>query len=70
MGFLLVLPILICGFIYCKYNFYDKTLIAKYEVQSLYLHIAMRGLVLASPWLALAFFIEWFTDGFYGLAAL
>lgn len=70
MGFLLVLPILICGFIYCKYNFYDKTLIAKYEGQSLYLHIAMRGLVLALPWLGLAFFIEWFTEGFFGLAAL
>ncbi|MGG5287899.1 hypothetical protein [Pseudomonas shirazensis] len=68
MGFLLVLPILICGFIYCKYNFYDKTLIAKYEGQSLYLHIAMRGLVLTLPWLAIVFLIEWATDGFFGLA--
>jgi hypothetical protein len=68
MGFLLVLPILICGFIYCKYNFYDKTLIAKYEGQSLYLHIAMRGLVLALPWLAFIFLIEWVTGGFFGLA--
>lgn len=68
MGFLLVLPILICGFIYCKYNFYDKTLIAKYEGQSLYLHIAMRGLVLALPWLAIVFLVEWITNGFLGLA--
>lgn len=68
MGFLLVLPILICGFIYCKYNFYDKTLIAKYEGQSLYLHIAMRGLVLTLPWLAIVFLAEWATDGFLGLA--
>ncbi|MFJ4452962.1 hypothetical protein ACIP1G_03575 [Pseudomonas sp. NPDC089392] len=68
MGFLLVLPILICGFIYCKYNFYDKTLIAKYEGQSLYLHIAMRGLVLALPWLTVIFLIEWVTGGFFGLA--
>ncbi|MBO0366993.1 hypothetical protein GIB23_07790 [Pseudomonas putida] len=70
MGFLLVLPILICGFIYCKYNFYDKTLIAKYEGQSLYLHIAMRGLVLTLPWLAIVFLAEWATDGFLGLADL
>ncbi|MCG8291880.1 MULTISPECIES: hypothetical protein [Pseudomonas] len=68
MGFLLVLPILICGFIYCKYNFYDKTLIAKYEGQSLYLHIAMRGLILALPWLAAIFLLEWLTNGFFGLA--
>lgn len=70
MGLLLVLPILICGFIYCKYNFYDKTLIAKYEGQSLYLHIAMRGLVLTLPWLAIVFLAEWATDGFLGLADL
>lgn len=70
MGFLLVLPILICGFIYCKYDFYDKTLIAKYEGQSLYLHIAMRGLVLALPWLTMVFLIEWGSDGFFGLAGL
>lgn len=69
-GVLLVLPILICGFIYCKYNFYDKTLIAKYEGQSLYLHIAMRGLVLTLPWLAIVFLAEWATDGFLGLADL
>ncbi|MGX1020894.1 hypothetical protein AB7M33_003570 [Pseudomonas sp. Y3 TE3536] len=70
MGFLLVLPILICGFIYCKYNFYDKTLIAKYEGQSLYLHIAMRGLIVTLPWLIVIFLLEWFTDGFLGLASL
>lgn len=68
MGFLLVLPILICGFIYCKYNFYDKTLIAKYEGQSLYLHIAMRGLVLTLPWVVALFLLEWASSGFWGLA--
>ncbi|MBA1193373.1 hypothetical protein G7007_10920 [Pseudomonas entomophila] len=70
MGFLLVLPILICGFIYCKYNFYDKTLIAKYEGQSLYLHIAMRGIVLTLPWIIAVFLLEWASGGFWGLADL
>lgn len=70
MGFLLVLPILICGFIYCKYNFYDKTLIAKYEGQSLYLHIAMRGIVLTLPWIVALFLLEWASCGFWGLADL
>lgn len=70
MGFLLVLPILICGFIYCKYNFYDKTLIAKYEGQSLYLHIAMRGLLLTLPWLVVILAFEGWTNGFCGLTDL
>ncbi|WP_028696127.1 hypothetical protein [Pseudomonas cremoricolorata] len=70
MGFLLVLPILICGFIYCKYNFYDKTLIAKYEGQSLYLHIAMRGIVLTLPWVVVIFLLEWASGGFWGLSDL
>lgn len=70
MGFLLVLPILICGFIYCKYNFYDKTLISKYEGQTLYLHIAMRGILVTLPCLLLAFIAEYFTNGYFGLADL
>ncbi len=70
MGFLLVLPILICGFIYCRYNFYDKTLISKYEGQTLYLHIAMRGILVALPCLLLAFTVEYITNGYFGLADL
>lgn len=70
MGFLLVLPILICGFIYCRYNFYDKTLISKYEGQTLYLHIAMRGILVALPCLLFAFGVEYITDGYFGLADL
>lgn len=70
MGFLLVLPILICGFIYCRFNFYDKTLISKYEGQTLYLHIAMRGLFVTLPCLLFAFIVEYLTEGYFGLADL
>jgi hypothetical protein len=68
MGFLLVLPILICGFIYCRYNFYDRTLISKFEGQALYLHIAMRGITIVLPTLGVTFLAEWFSSGFFGLS--
>ena len=68
MGFLLVLPILICGFIYCRYNFYDRTLITRFEGQTLYLHIAMRGIFIAFPSLIFSFALEYLTHGFFGLS--
>ncbi len=68
MGFLLVLPILISGFIYCRYNFYDRALISKFEGQTLYLHIAMRGILIALPTLAVAFLAEYSSNGFFGLS--
>ncbi|MCQ3032270.1 hypothetical protein NLO88_16560 [Pseudomonas syringae] len=68
MGFLLVLPILICGFIYCRTNFYDRTLISRFEGQTLYLHIAMRGIFIVLPTLIVSFLIEYLTDGFFGLS--
>ncbi|MDI2594762.1 hypothetical protein NYP20_09150 [Pseudomonas sp. N3-W] len=70
MGFLLVLPILICGFIYCRYNFYDKTLTSKYEGQTLYFHIALRGFLVTLPCLLFSFIIEYLTNGYFGLADL
>lgn len=68
MGFLLVLPILICGFIYCRTNFYDRTLISRFEGQTLYLHIAMRGIFIVLPTLILSFLLEYVTDGFFRLS--
>lgn len=70
MGFLLVLPILICGFIYCRTNFYDKTLISKFEGQTLYLHIAMRGILITIPCVIFAFLVEYWSCGYWGLTNL
>ena len=68
MGFLLVLPILISGFIYCRYNFYDRALISKFEGQTLYLHIAMRGIIIALPTVAISFLAEYLSSGFFGFS--
>lgn len=48
MGLLLILPILVCGYIFCNNSFYRQATISKYEGQLLYLLVAKFGLLIFS----------------------
>lgn len=55
MGLFLILPILVCGYIYCNGSFYRQATINKYQGQLLYLLVAKLGLYIFLLACALSF---------------
>ena len=65
MGLLLILPILVCGYIFCSGSVYRQATINKYDGQLLYLLVAKTGLFIFVIAATLSFFLMYLSKHAY-----